>query len=91
MPGRLSREQIYRRVDEAIVELRGRLGGLPDLIEAEGIWTAMWYQEAHNSTAIEGNTLILRQVEVLLRDGRTVGDKELKEYVDVRGCADAAR
>jgi Fic/DOC family len=91
MPGRLSREQIYRRLDEAIVELRGRLGGLPDPIEAEGIWTAIWYQEAHNSTAIEGNTLILRQVEVLLRDGRAVGDKELKEYLEVRGYADAAR
>jgi hypothetical protein len=91
MPGRLRREQIYRRLDEAIVELRGRLGGLPDPIEAEGIWTAIWYQEAHNSTAIEGNTLILRQVEVLLRDGRAVGDKELKEYLEVRGYADAAR
>jgi hypothetical protein len=91
MPGRLSREQIYRRLDEAIVELRGRLGGLPDPIEAEGIWTAIWYQEAHNSTAIEGNTLILRQVEVLLRDGRAVGDKALKEYLEVRGYADAAR
>ena len=91
MPGRLSREQIYRRLDEAIVELRGRLGGLPNPIEAEGIWTAIWYQEAHNSTALEGNTLILRQVEVLLRDGRAVGDKALKEYLEVRGYADAAR
>ena len=70
---------------------RGRLGGLPDPIEAEGIWTAIWYQEAHNSTALEGNTLILRQVEVLLRDGRAVGDKALNEYLEVRGYADAAR
>jgi len=82
---------VYRRLDEAIVELRDRLGGLPDPTEAEDIWTAIWYQEAHNSTAIEGNTLLLRQVEVLLRDGRAVGDKELKEYMEVKGYADAAR
>ena len=66
------------------------MGGLPDPVEAEDIWTAIWYQEAHNSTAIEGNTLVLRQVEVLLRDGRAVGDKELKEYMEVKGYADAA-
>lgn len=91
MPGRPSREQIYRRLDEAIAELRDRLGGLPDPIEAEDIWTAIWFQEAHHSTALEGNTLVLRQVEILLRDGRAVGDKELREYMEVKGYADAAR
>jgi len=90
VPGRPSREQIYRRLDEAIVELRERLGGLPGPVEADDIWTAIWYQETHNSTAIEGNTLLLKQVEVLLRDGRAVGDKELKEYMEVKGYADAA-
>jgi Fic family protein len=89
--GRPSRELIYRRLEEATAELRDRLGGLPDPVEAEDIWTTIWYQEAHNSTAIEGNTLVLRQVEVLLRDGRAVGDKELREYMEVKGYADAAR
>lgn len=91
MAGRPSRRQIYRRLDEAIVELRDRFGGLPDPIEAEDIWTTIWYREAHNSTAIEGNTLVLRQVEVLLRDGRAVGDKELREYLEVTAYGDAAR
>ncbi len=91
MPGRPSREQIHRRLREAIAELTERMGGLPDPVEAEDIWTTIWYQEAHNSTAIEGNTLVLRQVEVLLRDGRAVGDKELKEYLEVQSYADAAR
>jgi Fic family protein len=91
VPGRPRREQIYHRLDEAIEELRGRLGGLPDPVEAEDIWTAIWHQEAHNSTAIEGNTLVLRQVEALLAEGRAVGDKELKEYMEVKGYADAAR
>jgi hypothetical protein len=67
------------------------LGGLPSPVEAEDIWTAIWYQEAHNSTAIEGNTLALRQVEALLRDGRAVGNKELREYMEVKGYAETAR
>ena len=91
MAGRPSREQLYRRLDEAAVELRERLGGLPTPLRRRDIWTAIWYQEAHHSTAIEGNTLVLRQVEILRREGRAVGSKELKEYLEVKGYADAAR
>ena len=40
---------------------------------------------------MEGNTLVLRQVEALLAEGRAVGDKELSEYLEVRGHANAAR
>ncbi len=89
--GRRSRTAIYRQLDEAVDELRTRLGGLPTPIEAEDIWGDIWYQEAHNSTAIEGNTLVLREVEALLREGRAVGDKQLAEYLEVRGYADAAQ
>ena len=57
----------------------------------EDIWTSIWYREAHHSTALEGNTVVLEQVEVLLAEGRAVGNKELREYMEVRGYADAAR
>ncbi|MGI8807899.1 MAG: Fic family protein [Acidimicrobiales bacterium] len=90
MPGRRSRDQIYRRLDVAIEELRQGMGGLPAPADAQAIWTDIWYHEAHNSTALEGNTLVLNQVEVLLREGRAVGDKELREYMEVKGYADAA-
>lgn len=73
-----------------IGELRDRLGGLPSPLEAEGIWRGIWLEEAHHSTAIEGNTLVLKQVEQLLQEGRAVGNKELSEYLEVRGYADAA-
>ena len=73
-----------------IGELRERLGGLPSPEEAEGIWRGIWLEEAHHSTAIEGNTLVLKQVEQLLAEGRAVGNKELSEYLEVRGYADAA-
>jgi len=89
--GRPSRATIHARLAEQVAELRARLGGLPSPEEAEGIWTDIWYQEAHHSTAIEGNTLVRKQVELLLKEGRAVGDKELREYLEVQGYADAAR
>jgi fido (protein-threonine AMPylation protein) len=89
-PGRRSRDDIYRRLDVQIQELWQRMGGLPDPLEAADIWRGIWFEEAHHSTAIEGNTLVLEQVEALLAEGRAVGAKELREYVEVKGYADAA-
>lgn len=92
MPGgRPSRQAIHDRLSVLVAELRTRLGGLPSPEEAEGIWTDIWYQEAHNSTALEGNTLVLKEVETLLGEGRAVGQKELKDYLEVKGYADAAQ
>jgi len=88
--GRLSRTAVYERLRVQIGELREKLGGLPSPEEAEGIWRGIWLEEAHHSTAIEGNTLVLKQVEKLLDEGRAVGNKELSEYLEVRGYADAA-
>lgn len=88
--GRPSRGAVYERLRVQIGELRERLGGLPTPEEAEGIWRGIWLEEAHHSTAIEGNTLVLKQVEALLADGRAVGNKELSEYLEVRGYGTAA-
>lgn len=88
--GRPSRTALYERLHTQIGELRERLGGLPSPLEANGIWRGIWLEEAHHSTAIEGNTLVLKQVEALLADGRAVGNKELSEYLEVRGYATAA-
>lgn len=76
-------------LDQAVVDLES-VGGLPRPAEAQEIWKGIWYEEAHNSTAIEGNTLVLKQVQVLLEQGRAVGDRELREYLEVRGYATAA-
>jgi hypothetical protein len=88
--GRPARADVYARLRVQIAELRERLGGLPSPDEAEGIWRGIWLEEAHHSTAIEGNTLVLKQVELLLAEGRAVGNKELSEYLEVRGYATAA-
>jgi Fic family protein len=89
--GRPSRATIYTRLDDAIRVLSTRLGRLPSPKESESIWSDIWHLEAHHSTALEGNTLVLREVEKLLEDGRAVGAKTLREYAEVKGYADAAR
>lgn len=88
--GRPSRATVYQRLEKAIKDLQ-RYGGLPDPREARAVWDDIWHLEAHHSTALEGNTLVLREVQALLDQGRAVGAKPLKEYNEVRGYADAAR
>jgi fido (protein-threonine AMPylation protein) len=88
--GRPPRLEVYQRLQVQIAELRDRMGGLPNPLEAADIWRGIWFEEAHHSTALEGNTLVLKQVEQLLAEGRAVGNKELSEYLEVKGYADAA-
>jgi Fic family protein len=89
--GRPTRASVYARLDSALEELNERLGGLPTPKEAQTIWDDIWHLEAHNSTALEGNTLVLREVEALLDQGRAIGAKTLGEYNEVKGYANAAR
>jgi Fic family protein len=88
--GRPSRTAVFQRFATAIDEL-GRYGGLPSPVEAKQLWDDVWHLEAHHSTALEGNTLVLREVEQLLEQGRAVGSKELKDYMEVLGYSEAAR
>ncbi|HMJ02387.1 MAG TPA: Fic family protein [Conexibacter sp.] len=88
--GHRARTALYERLHAQIAELRDELGGLPAPLKAQAIWHEIWLEETHHSTAIEGNTLVLRQVAWLLDEGRAVGNKELREYMEVRGYANAA-
>lgn len=88
--GRPSRVDVLRALDQAVEDLQS-VGGLPLPLEAESIWEGIWHEEAHHSTAIEGNTLVLREVERLLAEGKAVGSKELAEYLEVEGYAKAAQ
>ncbi len=87
---RPSRETIYARLEISVVGLKG-FGGLPLPAEAEAIWRDIWFEEAHHSTAIEGNTLILREVQLLLDQHKAVGSKEMQAYLEVQGYAKAAQ
>lgn len=87
--GRFSRRETFLALDRSLEDL-ARVGGLPHPTEAESIWRAIWHEETHHSTAIEGNTLTIRQVEALLEERRAVGNRELAAYLDVAGYAQAA-
>lgn len=89
--GRPSRAAIHRRLAAEVQELHASYGGLPSPEDAQAIWMDIWHFEAHSSTALEGNTLALREVEVLLNQGRAVGNKKLKDYLEVQGYAAAAQ
>jgi fido (protein-threonine AMPylation protein) len=89
--GRPSRAAIFSAVDEGVRELE-RVGGLPSPAESAAIWEDIWFEEAHHSTAIEGNTLALKQVRVLLETGVVIGPaRELREILEVQAYAEAAR
>jgi hypothetical protein len=89
--GRPSRASLYKRLHAAAAELRRRYGGLPAPGLTAESWRGLWLRETHNSTALEGNTLVQREVDAVLERGVALGGRSLKDYLEVRGYADAAR
>jgi hypothetical protein len=75
-------------LDEEVALLKDRLGGLPRAVEADEILHAIWLDDVHNSTAIEGNTMTRAQVVKLVEHGRA--SARLVENLEVKGYADAA-
>lgn len=57
---------------------------LPE-IALENLEDKLEIDEAHNSTAIEGNTLTLGETSLVLTKGLTIGGKTLKEHLEVKG------
>jgi hypothetical protein len=89
--GRPTRQSLYARLDAAVGRLHAEYGGLPKPDQAADIWSDLWHRDTHHSTAIEGNTLALSDVEQLLEHGRTARPKPVAEYLEVQGYADAAK
>lgn len=90
--GRPPRKEVYERLELAFKDMESRFGGLPSRLEADAIWQDIYREEVHNSTAIEGNTLVQREVNDVLERGVTGHrSKALAEYLEVTGYAEAAR
>jgi hypothetical protein len=89
--GRPSRQQVFESLDQARGDLL-LIGGLPEPTVFQDVWADIWIEETHNSTAIEGNTLRRRQVQILLEDGVVTGSAhELKEWLEAKAYGEAAR
>lgn len=88
--GRPSRATVYERLETALIEFRERLGSLPMPADSRDVWEEILRSDAHNSTAIEGNTLASAEVAELLATNIAAGAKSLSDYLEVRGYADAA-
>jgi len=86
--GRPSFQEALNLLDEEVGLLKGSLGGLPRVVEADEILHAIWLDDVHNSTAIEGNTMTRAQVQDLVERGRA--SARLIENLEVKGYADAA-
>jgi len=64
---------------DAAIAKKARLPG----VVLEKIENAFAIEYTHNSTAIEGNTLSLAEVKLVLEDGISVGGKPLREIYEV--------
>ncbi len=89
--GRPSRQQVFELLDRAREDLL-LIGGLPEPTVFQDVWADIWIEETHNSTAIEGNTLRRRQVQLLLKEGVVSGSAhELREWLEAKAYGEAAR
>jgi Fic family protein len=89
--GRPSRQQVFKSLDEARRDLTV-IGGLPEPTVFQDVWADIWIEETHNSTAIEGNTLRRKQIQLLLEEGVVSGSAhELKEWMEAKAYGEAAR
>lgn len=89
MRGRPPRERYFQQFAAALEDIT-TCGGLPTPEQAGDTWKDLWHREVHHSTAIEGNTLVLKEVATLLDTGRAMGAKQHKEYLEVIGYGRAA-
>jgi len=59
----------------------------PQLVQK--LWEQMQIEFTYNSNAIEGNTLSLRETQLVIQEGITVRGKSLREHLEVRNHPEA--
>jgi Fic family protein len=59
----------------------------PQLVKK--LWEQMQIEFTYNSNAIEGNTLTLRETQLVIQEGITVRGKNLREHLEARNHPDA--
>lgn len=77
---------------EELLQMRDELNHLRSNVSPEALLSfdkSFDIEYAHNSTAIEGNTLTLIQTKAIIEDGLSVGGKMLREIYEVANHAKA--
>jgi Fic family protein len=81
------------RIHERILSKKNRLDAHrplpPDIVKK--IQEQMQLHYIYNSNAIEGNTLNLRETQLVLEQGITIGGKSLREHLEVQNHPEALR
>jgi Fic family protein len=74
------------RIHERIVAKKARLDNLRPFPEdaVRKLRQAIEIEFTYNSNAIEGNTLTLRETQLVIREGLTIGGKSLREHLEAR-------
>ncbi len=81
------------RVHDRILEKKKRLDAQRPLppSEVRKIQQQMQIEYIYNSNAIEGNTLNLRETQLILEEGVTIDNKSLREHLEVKNHPNAIK
>jgi Fic family protein len=76
---------------ETVDELKGKLDSFRPFNqdELERLQQEFVIENTYDSNAIEGNTLTLRETAMIIQEGITIGEKSIKEHLDLIGHKDA--
>ena len=75
-------EPIFKRLQEKVILLNAARS-LPN-IALQSIREALLIEWTYNSNSIEGNTLSLRETQMVLQEGITIKGKSLREHFEVK-------
>ncbi len=89
--GKWTRKQDLEALLKEVAALKKKLDRARPLLPAEAarLREYLLVEWTHHSTALEGNTLDLRETRIVLLDGLTVGGKTLREHLEVIDHKDA--
>ena len=78
----LIEERIHDRILAKKVKLDNYRPLPPDVVKR--LREEMEIEYTYNSNALEGNTLTLRETQLVIREGMTIGGKSLREHLEAR-------
>jgi Fic family protein len=89
--GNITMQMLKTKIYTRILSKKKALDNLrplpPQLVKK--LWEQMQIEFTYNSNAIEGNTLSLRETQLVIQEGITVRGKSLREHLEARNHPDA--